>query len=152
MCVLSKYCPHLDPKHVGIFFFVFFYSVYFICLCGFSQKQWIYIINLILEVIEKALLVIQSFQISLANWWNMTFVLFFKLKFLILVQKTWIQHIFFFTSCFFMQKNFVFNSDETENLRSIFVLSLLCRQRCRRRISEPCQTSKVEHFAKIVNN
>ena len=95
MCVLSKYCPHLDPKHVGIFFFVFFYSVYFICLCGFSQKQWIYIINLILEVIEKALLVIQSFQISLANWWNMTFVLFFKLKFLILVQKTWIQHIFF---------------------------------------------------------
>ena len=152
MCVLSKYCPHLDPKHVGIFFFVFFYSVYFICLCGFSQKRWIYIINLILEVIEKALLVIQSFQISLANWWNMTFVLFFKLKFLILVQKTWIQHIFFFTSCFFMQKNFVFNSDETENLRSIFVLSLLCRQRCRRRISEPCQTSKVEHFAKIVNN
>ena len=152
MCVLSKYCPHLDPKHVGIFFFVFFYSVYFICLCGFSQKRWIYIINLILEVIEKALLVIQSFQISLANWWNMTFVLFFKLKFLILVQKTWIQHIFFFTSCFFMQKNFVFNSDETKNLRSIFVSSLLCRQRCRRRISEPCQTSKVERFAKIVNN
>ena len=96
MCVLSKYCPHLDPKHVGIFFFVFFYSLYFICLCGFSQKRWIYIINLILEVIEKALLVIQSFQISLANWWNMTFVLFFKLKFLILVQKTWIQHIFFY--------------------------------------------------------
>ena len=152
MCVLSKYCPHLDPKHVGIFFFVFFYSVYFICLCGFSQKRWIYIINLILEVIEKALLVIQSFQISLANWWNMTFVLFFKLKFLILVQKTWIQHIFFFTSCFFMQKNFVFNSDETKNLRSIFVSSLLCRQRCRQRISEPCQTSKVERFAKIVNN
>ena len=152
MCVLSKHCPHLDPKHVGIFFFVFFYSVYFICLCGFSQKRWIYIINLILEVIEKALLVIQSFQISLANWWNMTFVLFFKLKFLILVQKTWIQHIFFLLLASLSKKTLFSTLMKRKTWGPFFVSNLLCRQRCRRRISEPCQTSKVERFAKIVNN
>ena len=67
ICVYyQNIAPHQDPKHVGLFFFKF-YFVYFICRCGFPQKRLIYIINLKLELIETALLVIQSFKILLAN-------------------------------------------------------------------------------------
>ena len=43
MCVLSKYCPHLDPKHVGIFFFcIFLFSLLYLSLWFFSEAMNLY--------------------------------------------------------------------------------------------------------------
>ena len=146
MCVLSKYCPHLDPKHVGIFFSLFYLSLWF-----FSEAMNLYNQPYIRSN-RKGAISYSIFSDFISKLMKHDICFIFQIEVPDFSSENMNTAHIFFTSCFFMQKNFVFNSDETENLRSIFVLSLLCRQRCRRRISEPCQTSKVEHFAKIVNN